>query len=149
MAGFTEPTATAAGLCVTWGRRAGGKCVSRKTLFTGFREGNQQHRLNGFDYGLDGWVYGANGDSGGIVRYVGAEGRGKMRLAQNAFHRFSRGQPAASAERIRLRPRWLGLRSQRRQRRDCALRGGGGQGENASRAKRFSPVFARATSSIG
>jgi len=37
-------------------------------LFTGFKEGNQQHRMNGFEWGLDGWIYGANGDSGGSVR---------------------------------------------------------------------------------
>ncbi len=37
-------------------------------LFTGFVEGNPQHRVNGFEMGLDGWVYGANGDSGGRVR---------------------------------------------------------------------------------
>jgi putative membrane-bound dehydrogenase-like protein len=43
----------------------------KETLFTGFAEGNQQHRLNGFDYGLDNWVYGANGDSGGTIRWVG------------------------------------------------------------------------------
>ncbi len=36
--------------------------------FTGFHPGNQQHRVNGFDYGLDGWIYGANGDSGGQIR---------------------------------------------------------------------------------
>ncbi len=45
-----------------------GKADKRTTLFTGFTEGNQQHRLNGFDYGLDNWVYGANGDSGGSIR---------------------------------------------------------------------------------
>src|SRR6185369_12832621 len=45
-----------------------GKADARKTLFTGFGEGNQQHRLNGFEYGLDNWVYGANGDSGGRIR---------------------------------------------------------------------------------
>ncbi|HEY0456555.1 MAG TPA: PVC-type heme-binding CxxCH protein, partial [Verrucomicrobiae bacterium] len=44
-----------------------GKADVRKKLFTGFVEGNQQHRLNGFDYGLDDWLYGANGDSGGQV----------------------------------------------------------------------------------
>ncbi len=44
-----------------------GKADVRKTLFTGFGEGNQQHRLNGFDYGLDNWIYGANGDSGGEI----------------------------------------------------------------------------------
>jgi putative membrane-bound dehydrogenase-like protein len=47
-----------------------GKADVRKLLFTGFREGNQQHRINGFDYGLDNWIYAANGGSGGIVRSV-------------------------------------------------------------------------------
>ncbi|MDB6056227.1 MAG: putative rane-bound dehydrogenase, partial [Verrucomicrobiales bacterium] len=47
-----------------------GKADVRKTLFTGFNEGNQQHRANGFDYGLDGWLYGANGDSGGSISAV-------------------------------------------------------------------------------
>src|SRR5207248_4792938 len=45
-----------------------GKADTRVTLFTGFREGNQQHRANGFDYGLDNWLYGANGESGGMVK---------------------------------------------------------------------------------
>jgi len=48
-----------------------GKADVRKPLFTGFAEGNQQHRANGFDYGLDNWLYGANGDSGGTVTVVG------------------------------------------------------------------------------
>jgi putative membrane-bound dehydrogenase-like protein len=43
----------------------------REVLFTGFSEGNQQHRVNGFTYGLDGWLYGANGESDGNVRAVG------------------------------------------------------------------------------
>ncbi len=48
-----------------------GKADVREILFTGFTPGNQQHRVNGFDYGLDGWLYGANGDSGGNVRAAG------------------------------------------------------------------------------
>ena len=44
-----------------------GKADTRTVLFTGFTEGNQQHRINGFDWGLDGWLYGANGDSGGTI----------------------------------------------------------------------------------
>lgn len=48
-----------------------GKADVREVLFTGFTPGNQQHRMNGFDYGLDGWLYGANGDSGGTVRIAG------------------------------------------------------------------------------
>jgi putative membrane-bound dehydrogenase-like protein len=47
-----------------------GKADERRVLFTGFVEGNQQHRFNGFEWGLDGWLYGANGDSGGDVRSV-------------------------------------------------------------------------------
>ena len=49
-------------------RDGDGKSDRREVLFTGFVEGNQQHRLNGFELGLDGWIYGANGDSGGNVR---------------------------------------------------------------------------------
>ena len=36
-------------------------------FLTGFGQGNQQHRMNGFEYGLDHWIYGANGDSGGTI----------------------------------------------------------------------------------
>ena len=45
-----------------------GKADRREVLFTGFAEGNQQHRANGFSRGLDNWLYLANGDSGGTVR---------------------------------------------------------------------------------
>ena len=44
-----------------------GRADLRKVLFTGFNRGNQQHRFNGFEWGLDGWIYVANGDSGGHV----------------------------------------------------------------------------------
>ncbi len=37
-------------------------------LYTGFGEGNQQHRVNSLVWGLDNWIYGANGDSGGVVK---------------------------------------------------------------------------------
>ncbi|HEY1378654.1 MAG TPA: PVC-type heme-binding CxxCH protein [Gemmataceae bacterium] len=47
-----------------------GKADKRVTLLTGFAPGNQQHRVNGLTWGLDNWVYGANGDSGGRVRVV-------------------------------------------------------------------------------
>ncbi len=47
-----------------------GPVESREVLFSGFVEGNPQHRVNGFEMGLDGWIYGANGDSGGMVRSV-------------------------------------------------------------------------------
>src|SRR5205807_5171419 len=44
-----------------------GKADVRRTLFTGFVEGNQQHRVNGLWWGLDNWVYCANGHSGGHI----------------------------------------------------------------------------------
>ena len=47
----------------------------RTVLFTGFKPGNQQHRMNGFEWGLDGWLYGANGDSGGKVNGISISGR--------------------------------------------------------------------------
>ncbi len=47
----------------------------RTVLFTGFTPGNQQHRMNGFEWGLDGWIYGANGDSGGTINGVKISGR--------------------------------------------------------------------------
>lgn len=45
-----------------------GKADRREVLFTGFAEGNQQHRVNGLVRGLDRWIYCANGDSGGTVK---------------------------------------------------------------------------------
>ncbi len=45
-----------------------GKADKKVVLYTGFREGNQQHRVNGLVWGLDNWLYGANGDSGGTVK---------------------------------------------------------------------------------
>ncbi|MCI0640586.1 MAG: c-type cytochrome [Gemmataceae bacterium] len=47
-----------------------GKADHKVILFTGFKEGNQQHRVNGLVWGLDNWLYGANGDSGGMVKLV-------------------------------------------------------------------------------
>jgi putative membrane-bound dehydrogenase-like protein len=45
-----------------------GKADVREVVFTGFVEGNQQHRANGLQFGIDNWIYGANGDSGGNLR---------------------------------------------------------------------------------
>lgn len=45
-----------------------GRADVRRVLFTGFGTGNQQLRANGLLWGLDGWVYGANGRSDGEVR---------------------------------------------------------------------------------
>ncbi len=44
-----------------------GKADKRDILYTGFIEGNQQHRANGLVLGLDNWIYIANGDSGGTI----------------------------------------------------------------------------------
>ncbi|MFN8705650.1 MAG: PVC-type heme-binding CxxCH protein, partial [Planctomyces sp.] len=43
----------------------------RQTLYGGFVEGNQQHRVNGLRWGMDGWLYLANGDSGGDIAGTG------------------------------------------------------------------------------
>ena len=44
-----------------------GSGVSRRTLLTGFKEGNLQLRVNGLRWGLDNWIYCANGWSSGLV----------------------------------------------------------------------------------
>jgi putative membrane-bound dehydrogenase-like protein len=47
---------------------ADGKADEKRVVFTGFGEGNQQLRANGLTWGLDNWIYGANGRSDGNVR---------------------------------------------------------------------------------
>src|SRR5690348_12224258 len=47
-----------------------GKADLRVPLFTGFAQGNPQHRVNSLTWGLDNWLYCANGDSGGLVKSV-------------------------------------------------------------------------------
>jgi putative membrane-bound dehydrogenase-like protein len=44
-----------------------GKADVRQVLFTGFATENYQARVNGLSYGLDNWVYGANGLLGGTI----------------------------------------------------------------------------------
>ncbi len=48
-----------------------GRADERRVVLTGFGEGNQQLRVNGLLWGLDNWVYGANGRSGGTIRKQG------------------------------------------------------------------------------
>lgn len=56
-----------------------GKADERRVLFTGFGTGNQQLRVNGLFWGIDGWVYGANGRSDGEIRRPGSEERWSLR----------------------------------------------------------------------
>ncbi len=64
-------------------RDGDGRADYREVWYTGFREGNQQHRVNGFSRGLDGWFYGANGDSGGIIH--GASDGGEVNISGRDF----------------------------------------------------------------
>jgi hypothetical protein len=45
-----------------------GRADEKRVVLTGFGEGNQQLRVNGLLWGLDNWVYGANGRSDGMIR---------------------------------------------------------------------------------
>jgi putative membrane-bound dehydrogenase-like protein len=45
-----------------------GKADKVTKLFSGFVEGNQQHRVNGLQWGLDNWIHCANGDSNGKIK---------------------------------------------------------------------------------
>src|SRR5213082_2546156 len=47
-----------------------GRADDRRVILTGFAEGNQQLRVNGLFWGLDNWIYGANGRSDGDVRWA-------------------------------------------------------------------------------
>lgn len=60
-----------------------GRCDEKQTWFSGFTAGNPQHLVNGFCWGLDGWLYGANGDSGGDIT-VTKTGQ-KIKLGTNDF----------------------------------------------------------------
>ncbi|MGD9647394.1 MAG: PVC-type heme-binding CxxCH protein, partial [Pirellulales bacterium] len=54
-------------------RDGDGRSDHTEVLFTGFARGNPQHLANGLVWGLDNWIYGANGDSGGRVRAAGSD----------------------------------------------------------------------------
>jgi putative membrane-bound dehydrogenase-like protein len=60
-----------------------GKCDTREVWFTGFTAGNPQHLVNGFAWGLEGWFYGANGDSGGEIKCL--KSGQKMALGTHDF----------------------------------------------------------------
>ncbi len=64
-----------------------GKADVREVVWTGFTEGNQQHRANGLQLGLDNWITGANGDSGGTIRR--GDGKGAAVPIRGADFRFS------------------------------------------------------------
>ncbi len=44
-----------------------GRAEKREVIYTGFGEDNQQLRANGLTWGLDNWIYGANGRNDGEV----------------------------------------------------------------------------------
>lgn len=47
-----------------------GRADVRRALYRGFVAGNPQMRVNGLRWGLDNWVYCANGSSGGLVESI-------------------------------------------------------------------------------
>lgn len=47
-----------------------GKLATTQPIFTGFKAGNPQLRVNGLRWGMDGWIYCANGWSGGEPRSI-------------------------------------------------------------------------------
>ncbi|MBI3854809.1 MAG: c-type cytochrome [Planctomycetes bacterium] len=44
-----------------------GKADDRKRIFGGFGRQNAQHVVNGLQFGIDNWIYGSNGLSGGTI----------------------------------------------------------------------------------
>ena len=47
-----------------------GVADEHRVVLTGFGQGNQQLRVNGLLWGLDNWIYGANGRSEGEIRWL-------------------------------------------------------------------------------
>ncbi|MEM8887090.1 MAG: PVC-type heme-binding CxxCH protein [Bacteroidota bacterium] len=50
-----------------------GAADKKEVLMEGFRVGNLQHNYNGLTYGLDNWIYAANGGNSGKPYFVGKE----------------------------------------------------------------------------
>ena len=67
---------------ILWFRDGDGDGVAeqRTVLMSGFGQGNQQLRVNGLIWGLDGWVYGANGRSDGEIAFVDPSGSASSAL---------------------------------------------------------------------
>ncbi len=61
------------------------KADVKERLFTGFKEGNPQLRVNHPTLGIDNWIYVANGLSGGEVRRADAEDSAKIPIPQMDF----------------------------------------------------------------
>lgn len=55
----------------------------REVVFTGLAVENPQHNINGLTYGLDNWIYAANGGNGGKV--VWPDGSGELALRHDDF----------------------------------------------------------------
>src|SRR5690348_7874867 len=62
-----------------------GKADRREVVLTGFGEGNQQLRVNGLFWGLDNWIYGANGRSDGDVRRADDPSNKKVSIRRRDF----------------------------------------------------------------
>ena len=62
-----------------------GTADERTVLIKGFAEGNQQHRVNGPVWSLDGRLHFANGDSGGVVESVATGERVDIRGRDVSF----------------------------------------------------------------
>ncbi|HMC66660.1 MAG TPA: PVC-type heme-binding CxxCH protein, partial [Gemmataceae bacterium] len=62
-----------------------GKADEKRVILTGFHTGNQQLRVNGLTWGLDNWVYGANGRSGGAIHKPGEPPEKAVSIARSDF----------------------------------------------------------------
>jgi hypothetical protein len=60
-----------------------GRADRREKLYTGLGEGNEQHLTNGLQWGLDGWLHMANGNSGGKI--AAAKGGRLLEVGQRDF----------------------------------------------------------------
>jgi len=66
-------------------RDGDGWAETREVIYSGFGEGNQQLRANGLTWGLDNWIYGANGRNDGEVRRAGKNHEPAVSLRTSDF----------------------------------------------------------------
>lgn len=57
----------------------------QQKILSGFTEGNQQLRVNGLYFGLDNWIYGANGRSDGEIRWADAPTSAPISIRRHDF----------------------------------------------------------------
>ncbi|MEM9326382.1 MAG: PVC-type heme-binding CxxCH protein [Bacteroidota bacterium] len=63
-----------------------GVADTKEVYLTGFNKSNEQYLVNSLHWGLDNWIYGASGRSGGAVKFAGGEAETSVDNRDFRFH---------------------------------------------------------------